>query len=455
MPLSQCVWRASRRFRSSTCGTIATPRIPIWATARRPGRPSGSSTPASATIASERSIGAPPEAPASFPRAEPAGRRFHAILMPRSHESLSRRHPMSGPRLVSNPPNPWRSDYVEWIDAPPLVALEVYEEEAKSIIAHNDSPDVGFDWSINPYRGCQHACAYCYARPTHQFLGFGAGTDFDSRIVVKRNAAELLAAELAHRRWREGRGTIAFSGVTDCYQPLEASYQLTRRCLEICDRFSHPVAIITKSALVRREAALLARMSRRGGAHVTISIPFASDEDARKIEPLASSPSTRFETIRRLATEGVPVGVGIAPVIPGLTDSAIPEILQRACDAGARDAFMVLLRLPGEVLPVFEERMQEAFPERFKKVFGAVREMRGGRLNLAEFGERMRGAGARWQAIEQLFEAQCRRLGLDHRDEVRSEMAAPASAAPRQLPLFESPAAAKPPAGRPTARRTR
>ena len=344
---------------------------------------------------------------------------------------------MSFPRRVSNPPNPWRSDYVEWIDAPPLVALEVYEEEAKSIIAHNDSPDVGFEWSVNPYRGCQHACAYCYARPTHQFLGFGAGTDFDSRIVVKSNAPELLRRELGHRRWARGRRTIAFSGVTDCYQPLEASYQLTRRCLEICHEHGHPVAIITKSALVRREAELLACMARRGGAHVTVSIPFASEEDARKIEPLASSPATRFETIRRLAAAGVPVGVGIAPVIPGLTDSAIPEILQRARDAGARDAFMVLLRLPGEVLPVFEERLREAFPDRFKKVFGAIREMRGGRMNLAEFGERMRGRGARWETIDQLFDAQCRRLGLDHRDDARAEREpAPVPSPPRQMTLF-------------------
>jgi DNA repair photolyase len=345
---------------------------------------------------------------------------------------------MAPPRRVSNPPNPWSSSHVEWLDAPPLVALEVYEEDAKTILASNDSPDVGFEWSVNPYRGCQHACAYCYARPTHQYLGFGAGTDFDARIVVKRNAPELLRRELAHRRWRRGRDTIAFSGVTDCYQPLEASYELTRRCLEICHEFGHPIAIITKSALVRRDLALLAGMSARGGAHVSISIPFASDADARQIEPLASSPSTRFETVRRLAEAGVPVGVGIAPLIPGLNDAAVAEILERAHAAGARDAFMVLLRLPAEVKPVFIERLRETFPQRADKVLHALREMREGRLNRSEFGARMRGAGARWQAVEQLFEAQCRKLGFDHRhyDPGREKRAEPGL--PRQMALFGS-----------------
>jgi len=342
---------------------------------------------------------------------------------------------MSAPRRVSNPPNPWTSSYVEWLDAPPVVALEVFEEDAKTILATNDSSDVGFDWSVNPYRGCQHACAYCYARPTHQYLGFGAGTDFDSRIVVKRNAPELLRRELAHRRWRQGRDTIAFSGVTDCYQPLEASYELTRRCLEICHEFGHPISIITKSALVRRDAELLGRMSLRGGSHVSVSTPFASDEDARKIEPLASAPSTRFETMRRLAAAGVPVGVGIAPLIPGLNDSAIAEILERAREAGATHAFLVLLRLPAEVRPVFEERLREAFPERAEKVFHALRDMREGRLNRSEFGERMRGIGARWEAVEQLFEVQCRRLGLEHRHYVPSRTK---PSALRQLDLFPS-----------------
>jgi len=317
------------------------------------------------------------------------------------------------PSRVSNPPNPWASAHVEWLEEAPPVALEVYEEEARSIIATNDSPDVGFDFSVNPYRGCQHACAYCYARPTHQVLDLGAGTDFDSKIVVKVNAPELLRRELAGRRWARGRETIVFSGVTDCYQPLEASYELTRSCLEVCDEFRHPIAVITKGALVRRDAELLARMSRRGGAHVGISIPFANDEDGRKIEPLASSVSTRFETVRRLADAGIPVGVAIAPLIPGLNDFQVPEILARAREAGASSAFLVLLRLPAEVAPVFEERLRASFPERADKVLGALREMRGGVLYRSDFGSRMRGEGPRWEAVLQLFRLQCRRLGLE------------------------------------------
>jgi len=338
------------------------------------------------------------------------------------------------PRRVSNPPNPWASAHVEWLGEPPPVALEVFEEESHSIVATNDSPDVGFDFSVNPYRGCQHACAYCYARPTHQYLDLGAGTDFDSKIVVKKNAPELLRRELAARRWSRGRATIAFSGVTDCYQPLEAAYELTRRCLEVCHEFRHPVAIITKGALVRRDAELLARMAKRGGAHVSVSIPFANDEDARKIEPLASSASTRFETIHRLVETGVPVGVALAPLIPGLNDFQVPEILERARQAGASSAFLVLLRLPAEVRPVFEERLRACFPERAEKVLSALREMRGGALYRSAFGKRMHGEGPRWEAVQQLFRLQCRRLGLEH--DLRFGTDEPRTPVARQLDLF-------------------
>ncbi len=323
----------------------------------------------------------------------------------------------SAPKRVTNPPNPWNSRAVEWLEEPPPVALEVYEENARSALSTNDSPDLPFRYSLNPYRGCQHACAYCYARPTHQYLELGAGTDFDAKIVVKSNIAHVLRHELASKRWNAGREWIAFSGVTDCYQPLEASYELTRACLEACDEFRHPVGIITKSALVRRDTELLARMAGRGGAHVSVSIPFADPADARALEPWASAPAARFETLRRLSEAGVPTGVAVAPVIPGLNDSSVAEILERARAAGATRAFAMLLRLPSEVAPVFEERLRATHPLRADKVLSALREMHGGVLNDSRFGERMRGAGERWRAIEQLFELQCRRLGLESRGE--------------------------------------
>lgn len=315
------------------------------------------------------------------------------------------------PRLVSNPPNPWSTQQVELLGPAPPAELVVYEERARSIVSENDSPDLGFRFSVNPYRGCLHACAYCYARPTHQYLGWGAGTDFDRRIVVKTNAPELLRQRFRKPSWTGE--LLVFSGVTDCYQPLEASYELTRRCLEVCLEFGNPVGIVTKGALVRRDAALLGELSARAGATVHVSIPFADDALARAIEPFASSPSARFDTLRRLAEAGVRVGVMVAPIIPGLNDSQVPEILERAAAAGATSAGHVLLRLPAEVAPVFEERLREAVPLRAGKVLSALSELHGGRLNDPRFGSRMRGSGPRWQAIESLFELHCRRLGLN------------------------------------------
>ena len=314
------------------------------------------------------------------------------------------------PRPVSNPPNPWLSEHVELLGEAPPATLEVFEETARSIVTGNDSPDLGFRWSVNPYRGCFHACAYCYARPTHQYLGWGAGTDFERRIVVKRNAPELLRARFLTKGWRGE--LLAFSGVTDCYQPLEASYALTRRCLQVCRDFRNPVTIITKGALVRRDADLLAELASVAPVSVHISVPFADDALARLIEPFASPPSQRLETLRLLSAAGVPTGVIIAPVIPGLNDSQIPEILRRAREAGASGAGRVLLRLPAEVRVVFEERLREALPLRADKVLHALAEQHGGALYDSRWGHRMRGAGPRWQAIDAVFLAQCRALGL-------------------------------------------
>jgi DNA repair photolyase len=357
---------------------------------------------------------------------------------------------MVPPRRLSNPPNPWESTCLEWLEEPPAAALEVYEEAARSILAENRSPDLGFRFSLNPYRGCWHACAYCYARPSHQWLGFGAGTDFERRIVVKRNAPELLRRALARSSWR--RELVVFSGDTDCYQPLEASYRLTRACLEICGEHSTPIGVITKSALVRRDVDVLAGLARRGLATVHLSIPFADAELARRIEPFAPPPARRFETLRILSEAGIPTGVSVSPLIPALNDAQVPEILERARRAGARFAFSTLLRLPGEVRQVFEERLREALPLRAEHVFSALREVRGGRVSESAFFERQRGRGPRWEILRDLFELHRRRLGFEDSGS-RREGPGPATtprpspsprepaAGTRQLALFEGPGA--------------
>ncbi len=313
-------------------------------------------------------------------------------------------------RRVANPPSPFESRHVEWEGPPPEVKLEIYEERAKSIVTENDSPDVGFRFGVNPYRGCFHGCVYCYARPTHQYWGFGAGTDFERKIVVKVNAPELLDRALAKDRC--GGEALAFSGNTDCYQPLEASYELTRRCLEVCLARSQPIGIVTKGTVIRRDVELLAELNREAGVHVFLSIAFLDEGMRRAFDPFAPPIEARFETMERLAKAGIPVGVSLSPVIPGVNDSAIPGILERSAAAGATRAFLTLLRLPREVREVFDVRLEEVLPDRARKVRSAILEMREGRMNDPRFGSRMRGSGARSAAIEQLFETQARRLGL-------------------------------------------
>jgi DNA repair photolyase len=314
------------------------------------------------------------------------------------------------PRSIQNPPNRFEAAHLEWEGEPPPADLIVLEERAKSALSENKSPDVGFRWSVNPYRGCFHACAYCYARPTHPYLGLGAGTDFDRKIVVKVNVVERLCERLQSASWN--RELIAFSGNTDCYQPLEAHYRLTRGCLKACVTHRTPVTIITKGNLVRRDVDVLQELHRTSGCTVSLSIPFSRDEDARAIEPFASPPSKRFETLRLLSKAGLDTAVAVAPIIPGLNDDQVAEILQRAADSGARSAFKIMLRLPLEVGPIFEARLRETFPLRRVKVMNAIREARGGRLSDSRFDARMVGQGARWVAIEQLFKTQCERLGL-------------------------------------------
>jgi DNA repair photolyase len=341
------------------------------------------------------------------------------------------------PRPVSNPPNPWESLHAEWLGEPPAALLEIFEEESRSIIAENESPDVGFRYSVNPYRGCFHACAYCYARPTHQYLGWGAGTDFDRKIVAKVNAPELLRRELGRRSW-EGE-TIVFSGVTDCYQPVEAVYGLTRRCLEACRDFRNPVGIVTKGALVRRDTDVLSELARETEVIVYVSIPFADDRHARALEPNVAPPSQRLEAIAALSAAGVRTGVAVAPIIPGLNDSDIPKVLSRAREAGAEKAFLTLLRLPAETRLVFEERLAEAFPDRAARIFSNLEQTRGGKRNESRFGARMEGIGPRWQAIESLFEVECRRLGLNRADGKTMHTSTYRRPAPAQKGLFDEP----------------
>ncbi len=322
---------------------------------------------------------------------------------------------------VANPPNPWASTEIDYLDVPdpedptrslsPHQRLTVYEDHTRNILSTNDSPDLGFGWSLNPYRGCFHACAYCYARPTHEYLSFGAGTDFDRKIVVKPEAAKLLRAALERRSWKGE--VIVFSGVTDCYQPLEASYRLTRQCLEVCREYRQPVGVITKSPLVERDADVLADLAKAATAHVTVSIPFWDEDKARAIEPFVATPARRMRTVERLARAGVSVGVNVAPIIPGLNEEEIAPVLEAARAAGASHAAFTLLRLPGPVAEVFEERLRAALPLRADKVMRRIRETRDGKLNDARFGVRRTGEGVYAETIGALFESTARRLGFE------------------------------------------
>jgi DNA repair photolyase len=312
---------------------------------------------------------------------------------------------------VENPPNPWLTHSTEWIGEPPEAKLEVFEEtETRKIITHNDSPDVGFDYTVNCYRGCIHGCTYCFSRPTHEYLGYGAGTDFDRKIIAKVNAPELLRKELMKPSWKGDE--IVFSFTSDPYIPLEANYKLTRRCLEVCSEFRNPVRIITKSAMIRRDIDVLKELSQNARLGVFFTIPFTDVDVARAVEPFAPLPAARFHAMADLAAAGITVGIGIAPVIPGLS-SDIPVLLHMAKEAGAKHAFINMLRLPGSVAPYFEERLREKLPTKADRVLNRIREAREGKLNSSVFGERMRGKGQYWEATERLFKIHCQRLGFN------------------------------------------
>jgi len=337
------------------------------------------------------------------------------------------------PRPVSNPPNPWSTAEVVYLEEPPPDAkLEVYEDHTRQILAHNDSPDVGFTWSVNPYRGCFHGCSYCYARPTHEYLSFGAGTDFERKIVVKPHAPELLREAFERKSWRGE--PLVFSGVTDCYQPLEASYRLTRGCLEVCAEYKNPVGVITKAPLIERDLDVLARLRAVTDVSVTISIPFWDVNKARAIEPYVATPQRRIHIIEKLAQAGLEVGVNVAPLIPGLNDEDVVRILAAARAAGARHAGTVFLRLPGPVKQVFEERLRASMPLRAERVLHRIRDSQGGKLYDSRFGARGKATGEYGAAIRALFDQTCARLGFNE----EAEDAEPADAEPPRS-TFERP----------------
>ncbi len=290
---------------------------------------------------------------------------------------------------------------------PPVVLLR---DPSKQALSWNESPDLPFQASLNPYRGCQHACAYCYARPTHEYLGFSAGRDFETRILVKEGLPELLRRTLASPRWKPQ--TVAISGVTDAYQPVERKLGLTRRCLEVFVAFRNPVGVVTKSSLVARDIDLLKVLAEHDAAHVFLSVTTLDRRLHHAMEPWAAAPSQRLRTVEALAQAGIPVGVMVAPVVPGLTDHELPAIVAAAARAGARSARYLMLRLPHGNAALFERWLEQHYPERRAKVMHRVQAIRGGRLNESRFHVRHRGTGVFADHTESLFALALRRAGL-------------------------------------------
>ena len=303
----------------------------------------------------------------------------------------------------------WEQD-AEAMEALGRVPTEYLVDAARTVLVRNDSPDIPFTLSINPYRGCEHGCVYCYARPTHEWLGFSCGLDFESRIMVKPDAPRLLRAALADPKYEPS--CIAVSGVTDCYQPVERRLRITRRCLEVLLEARNPCGIVTKAALVTRDVDLLAEMARHRLVAVYVSVTTLDPDLSRAMEPRASAPQRRLEAIGKLAAAGVPVGVMAAPVVPGLTDHEVPAILKAAADAGARFGGYVPLRLPFGVKDLFADWLARHFPDRKEKVLNRVRAMRGGKLNDSRFGSRMVGEGIWADQIKAVFETGYRRAGM-------------------------------------------
>ena len=341
-----------------------------------------------------------------------------AAAMPAGPENPQRPPPPPARGAGLNTPNRFSAQRIELEpdalmddDGEPLpLRTQFFRDAAQSILTRNDSPDIPFRVGCSPYRGCEHGCAYCFARPSHEYLGFSAGIEFESRILVKERAPELLRAELSKKSWRPE--TVAMSGITDVYQPVERRLQLTRRCLEVFAEFRNPVSLITKNHLITRDADLLGELAGFRAVNVAISLTTLNGELAKKLEPRASSPSRRLAAIRELTAAGVPVSVLTAPIIPGLNDHEIPALLAAAKDAGAVTAHYTVVRLPLAVEPIFTEWLERHVPGQKEKIIGRIREFREGALYRGKFGERMSGTGPAAEQLRQFYEVTSRRAGF-------------------------------------------
>ncbi len=321
------------------------------------------------------------------------------------------------------------------IEELPPFKTEVQVEKPRTIITRNSSPDISFDRSINPYRGCEHGCVYCFARPTHAYVGLSAGLDFEAKLFAKPDAARLLEREIAKPGY-EPR-TIAIGTNTDPYQPIEKKYRIMREILEVLEAHKHPVGIVTKSALVMRDMDILSRMAEQGLAKVALSVTTLDRKLARTMEPRAATPSRRLETVRALTEAGIPTSVMMGPVIPGLTDCEIERILESAATAGAREAGYIILRLPLEVSPIFKEWLLRHAPDRYRHVVSLIRSMRGGKDYDAQWGKRMKGAGPYAWQIGRRFEIAAKRLGLNQeKRRLRSDLFTPPTPGGEQLMLL-------------------
>jgi DNA repair photolyase len=337
---------------------------------------------------------------------------------PRLREAAHRPSGLTGRGSASNPKNRFEKleivldpeEPIEGEDPPPPLRTLFLRDDTQSLITYNESPDIPFRASLNVYRGCEHGCAYCYARPTHEYLGLSAGLDFESKILVKEKAPEMLREELSARKWKPQ--LLAMSGVTDCYQPVERRLGLTRRCLEVLADFRNPVGIVTKNHLVTRDLDLLRELAQYRAVSVAISITTLDGDLAKALEPRASPPQRRLAAVEELSQAGIPVSVMMAPVIPGLTDHEMPSLFAAAAKAGANDAHYIALRLPFAVAPLFEDWLDRHAPGSKEKVLGRIRDMRGGKLYQANFGERMRGSGFFADQLRTLYEVSRRKAGF-------------------------------------------